>query len=111
MPVTGAAKTVGVVAEASGVEPLVIGKPEKPIFDLALDRLALPREQVLMVGDNLETDVLGGVRAGVQTALVLSGVTSRQDLETYREWRLASREAPEPHHVVDDLDALVDRLR
>jgi len=67
---------------ATGVSPLVIGKPEPTIFDLALARMGTGKEGAAVIGDRLETDILGGRRAGLLTILVLSGATSRQDLET-----------------------------
>jgi len=66
---------------ATGVSPLVIGKPEPAIFDLALARMGVGKEGAAVIGDRLETDILGGRRVGLITILVLSGVTSRQDLE------------------------------
>lgn len=58
--------------EAPQFEPL--GKPQRGLFDLGLQRLGLPREQVVMVGDQLGTDVRGGRAAGLQTALMTYGV-------------------------------------
>jgi 4-nitrophenyl phosphatase len=66
---------------ATGVAPLVVGKPEPAIFDLALARMGVDKEGAAIIGDRLETDVLGGRRAGLITIFVLSGVTSRQELE------------------------------
>lgn len=59
---------------ASGVAALVLGKPERPFFDLALARLNADPATTLMVGDRLETDILGGRQAGLRTVLVLTGV-------------------------------------
>lgn len=59
---------------------LVVGKPSPLIIDLALERLGVPPELCLMVGDRLETDILMGQQAGMDTALVLTGVTRREDL-------------------------------
>jgi 4-nitrophenyl phosphatase len=66
---------------ATGVAPFVVGKPEPAIFDLALARMGVGKEGAAVIGDRLETDILGGQRAGLSTILVLSGVTSRQELE------------------------------
>jgi len=66
---------------ATGVAPFVVGKPEPAIFDLALARMGVGKEGAAVIGDRLETDILGGRRAGLMTILVLSGVTSRQELE------------------------------
>jgi phosphoglycolate/pyridoxal phosphate phosphatase family enzyme len=59
---------------------LVVGKPSPLIVDLALERLGVPPELCLMVGDRLETDIAMGQRAGMDTALVLTGVTRSEDL-------------------------------
>jgi len=59
---------------------LVVGKPSPLIVEMALERLGLPADACLIVGDRLETDIVMGRRAGMSTALVLSGVTRREDL-------------------------------
>ncbi len=66
---------------ATGVEPLVIGKPHAPLFEQALRRLGTPAEATLMLGDRLNTDIAGGRRAGLRTGLLLTGVTTREELE------------------------------
>jgi 4-nitrophenyl phosphatase len=66
---------------ATGVAPFVVGKPEPAIFDLALAKMGVGKEGAAVIGDYLETDILGGRRAGLMTILVLSGATSRQELE------------------------------
>lgn len=60
---------------------LVAGKPSTLMIQAGLDRMDVPAEKVLMVGDRLETDILMGRRAGTATALVLTGVTSRHQLD------------------------------
>jgi NagD protein len=59
---------------------LVVGKPSPLIVEVALEQLGLPAGECLMVGDRVETDILMGHRAGMITALVLTGVTRRADL-------------------------------
>jgi 4-nitrophenyl phosphatase len=68
------------IQSATGTDPVVIGKPEPYLFTHALQRLGTDPEVTIMLGDRLETDILGGQRAGLATALVLTGVTSRDDL-------------------------------
>ncbi|KLU62753.1 arabinose operon protein AraL [Peptococcaceae bacterium CEB3] len=58
----------------------VLGKPSAWMVDAAMSRLRLPREDILMVGDRLETDIKMGAAAGIKTALVLTGVTRLEDL-------------------------------
>lgn len=82
------------VAAATGTQPILIGKPERPIMDYALQRLGIAPEETLVVGDNLLTDIQAGVNAGIDTLLVFSGVT------TPTEYRQAEIEAT---HTYDDL--------
>ncbi len=77
----GAGSIVSSIQTCSGVAPTVIGKPNVYMADMALERLGLPADRVLCVGDRLETDILCGARAGIPTALVLTGVSSRTDIE------------------------------
>jgi 4-nitrophenyl phosphatase len=79
VPGTGA--IVAAVEMASGVKPVYVGKPEKLIFEMALKRMGVSAEQSLSLGDNLETDILAGIRAGMKTALILTGASSRDDIE------------------------------
>jgi ribonucleotide monophosphatase NagD (HAD superfamily) len=68
---------VAAIKTATGVEPVVLGKPEPGLFEHGLRRLGgLAPNAVAMIGDRLDTDVDGGRRAGLRTILVLSGVTS-----------------------------------
>lgn len=60
---------------------LLAGKPSHLIIDVALDRLGTTAEHCLMVGDRLETDIYMGQRSGMQTAVVLTGASTRADAE------------------------------
>jgi len=62
------------------VEPIVIGKPGPIIFQQALKRLSGTVIDTARVGDRLSTDIAGGAAAGLRTILLLSGVSSRQDV-------------------------------
>lgn len=77
-PGTGA--ILAALEAASDVTPTVIGKPQQVMFDLALEQLGTRPEETAMIGDRLETDILGANEAGLLTLLVLTGITSRQDL-------------------------------
>lgn len=72
----------------------VLGKPSRVTIDVALARLGVQAEECVMIGDRLDTDILMGERAGMKTALVLTGVTDRGEL--------ADAEI-EPDHVLDSL--------
>lgn len=95
----GAGAVVAAVATACGVEPEVIGKPGNYMFEVALRKFGQPAERVLMVGDNLETDILGGRNAGLRTVLMLTGVARREDV---------TRLGIEPHHVCADFKELTE---
>jgi glycerol-1-phosphatase len=74
----GAGAIVAAIAVASGVQPEVFGKPNPPILHAALERAGGGRP--LVIGDRIETDVAGADRAGWDSALVLTGIASRDDL-------------------------------
>lgn len=90
----GAGAMVGALQRSTGVEPVVVGKPNPYMMKAALRRLSAGRARTLMVGDRIETDVEGGRRAGLKTCLVLTGVSSRKEAEAAR---------PRPDYVVGDL--------
>ena len=63
------------IEAATNVKPMIIGKPERHIFDQALDILGADPSNTLMIGDRLDTDILGAKKAGISSLLVLTGVT------------------------------------
>jgi 4-nitrophenyl phosphatase len=77
----GAGSMVAALKTASGKDPVVIGKPNKPIMDVLLNEYGLKREECVMIGDRLETDILAGINAGMRTVLVLTGASSIGDIE------------------------------
>jgi HAD superfamily hydrolase (TIGR01457 family) len=79
----GAGTIVAALQVASGIEATVVGKPERGLFEHGRARLGgLPASAVAMIGDRLDTDVVGGHRAGLRTILVLSGVTTPEQAAT-----------------------------
>ncbi|MBN2003860.1 MAG: HAD-IIA family hydrolase [Anaerolineae bacterium] len=87
---------------ATGIAPLVVGKPFPILYQQALARMEIGAEEALVIGDRLDTDILGGLRLGMPTALVLSGVTQSADLKT----------TPiRPDMVFDDLSVLTATWR
>ncbi len=102
-PDPGAGAIAASITTASGVEPLVVGKPSKIIMEIALRRLGLGPREVLVIGDRLETDVMAGKNIGADTALVLSGATDRRGLER-------ARPEERPDYVAENLYRLVERL-
>jgi 4-nitrophenyl phosphatase len=79
--VPGAGALVAALQAATDVEPLVVGKPRPIMFQVALDMLGSTPTHALMLGDRLDTDIAGAQNAGLHSALVLTGVSSRNDLE------------------------------
>ena len=88
---------VAAVAAATGQSPLVAGKPEAPLFHTAAKRLAADRP--LVVGDRLDTDILGGNNAGYATVAVLTGVDTKESI-------LAARTRERPDFLIRDLTEL-----
>ena len=78
--VPGGGAIVAAIATASDCQPLVMGKPEGWIFRLSLERMGLCPEETASLGDRLTTDIEGGQRMGLQTILVLSGISTLADL-------------------------------
>jgi 4-nitrophenyl phosphatase len=77
----GAGSQVAILQAASDVEPLIIGKPQPTMFQVALDMLDSPPDAALMVGDRLDTDIAGARSAGLASVLALTGVSRRDELE------------------------------
>lgn len=65
---------------ATGRTPTVIGKPEPIIYQQALALLGTNPEQTIAIGDRLDTDILGAVRTGIRSLMVLTGASKREDL-------------------------------
>lgn len=92
----GAGALVAFLSTASNRQPEIAGKPRAPLFRTAA--AMLPEGPILMCGDRVETDIAGAAAMGWDTALVLTGVTSRSAV-------LAAR--PQPTYVLDDVTGLV----
>jgi len=77
----GAGSILAAISAATGQKPSIIGKPEATMFKIAIQRMKANPAHTAMLGDRLETDILGAQRAGLKSVLVLSGVTQPEDLE------------------------------
>ena len=66
---------------ATDVKPFVIGKPEPALLEIGMERLGAVREHTAILGDRVETDIVGGERVGIHTMLTLSGVSTQADLD------------------------------
>lgn len=86
---------------ASGLEPTIIGKPAPTLFEQAMDCMHTEPENTFVVGDRLETDILGGQRAGCQTILITTGVDGVSSVK---------KKAIQPNFIVDDLPELAALL-
>jgi NagD protein len=71
------------ISKATGVEPYFIGKPNPMMMRSALNTIGAHSETTAMIGDRMDTDVLCGLEAGLRTILVLTGISTRADVERY----------------------------
>ncbi|MFG6148162.1 TIGR01457 family HAD-type hydrolase [Halobacillus sp. B23F22_1] len=83
LPGNGALTSV--VSVSTGVAPLFIGKPEAIIMQQAIKKLRIPKEDILMVGDNYQTDILAGIRSSLDTLMVETGVSSMESIKHLSE--------------------------
>ena len=90
VPATGA--LVSPVELAADRKAYFVGKPNPLMMRHALKKLGCRREDTAIIGDRMDTDIIAGVEAEIETVLVLTGVTSREDLAEY---------AYRPRHVLD----------
>lgn len=96
--IPGAGAWISVITTATGIEPVYAGKPFPYLIELSLQRLGTKPEETLVVGDRLETDIKAGQETGLPTALVLSGVSTRSQVEAWE---------PKPTYIFNDLTSLV----
>lgn len=96
--VPGAGALLAALVAATDQQPLIIGKPARAMFDSTLKLLEAEAASTLMVGDRYETDILGAAQAGLHTAMVLTGISTRAEGEAGQ---------PPPELIVDDLPALL----
>jgi NagD protein len=99
LPATGS--VAALISRATGVEPYFVGKPNPLMMRSALNAIDAHSETTAMIGDRMDTDVVSGLEAGLETVLVLTGLTTRAEAE--RHPYRASR-------VVDSIADLVDEL-
>jgi NagD protein len=97
LPATGS--VAALISTATGRSPYFVGKPNPLMMRSALNRIEAHSETTAMVGDRMDTDIVSGLEAGLQTCLVLTGSTRREQVETF-PYR--------PTRVVDSVADLVD---
>jgi 4-nitrophenyl phosphatase len=73
------------IQAAAQAEPVIIGKPSPIMMQYAVERLGMPTSDIWVVGDNLRTDIGGGKAAGCRTALVLTGLATKENVQSQIE--------------------------
>src|SRR5512134_2065160 len=96
--IPGAGAWISVITTATGIEPIYASKPFPFMMQLSLERLETAKDETLVIGDRLETDIAAGQAVGCPTALVLSGVSTREQAENWN---------PKIDIIVSDLAALI----
>lgn len=81
VPATGA--VAALISAATGIKPYFIGKPNALMMRTALNTIDAHSEESVMVGDNMDTDIIAGTESGLETILVLTGVTRRENVERF----------------------------
>ena len=96
--IPGGGALVAAVQVCAETKPIVIGKPERILFDMALDQMGATKEETVVLGDRLDTDIAGALAAGMDSIMVLTGINSNEDV-------LAS--PYKPTFIFNDLPALM----
>ena len=99
LPATGS--VAALISRATGVDPYYVGKPNPLMMRSALNAIDAHSETTAMIGDRMDTDIVSGLEAGLETILVLTGVTTREETE-----RFPFR----PSRIVDSVADLVEEL-
>lgn len=95
----GAGSIIAALRAASGIEPLVIGKPEPGMFRAIVERAGVEPAEALAIGDSPDTDIVAASRAGLRSILVLTGVTDAAAAEALTAERRPDRMASDPAEV------------
>jgi NagD protein len=96
MPATGA--VAALITRATGATPYFVGKPNPMMFRSAMNRIDAHSEKTVMVGDRMDTDVVAGIEAGLETILVLTGSTRREEVTRF------------PYRPSRTLDSIADAI-
>jgi NagD protein len=99
LPATGS--VAALISRATGVAPYFVGKPNPLMIRSALNAIDAHSESTAMIGDRMDTDIVAGLEAGLETVLVLTGVTAREDTE---------RHPYRPSRIVDSIAELIDEI-
>src|SRR5579875_686245 len=97
LPATGS--VAALITKATGRDPYFVGKPNPMMLRSALNKIEAHSENTIMVGDRMDTDIVAGIEAGLDTILVLTGSTRRADVERF-PWR--------PGRILDSIADAID---
>lgn len=97
LPATGS--VAALITKATGVSPYFVGKPNPMMFRSAMNKIEVHSESTAMIGDRMDTDVIAGIEAGLETFLVMTGSTQESEI---------ARFPFRPRHVVDSIADIVD---
>jgi HAD superfamily hydrolase (TIGR01457 family) len=97
--IPGAGAWISVITTATDVEPIIAGKPFPFLMELSLEKLGVKKEEALVVGDRLETDIAAGQGVGCPCALVLSGVSTKEQASNWK---------PKIDIIAKDLASLIE---
>ncbi|WP_116452638.1 HAD-IIA family hydrolase [Blastococcus litoris] len=99
LPATGS--VAAMITRATGAEPYFVGKPNPMMFRSAMNRIEAHSESTIMIGDRMDTDVVAGIEAGLETVLVLSGSTAAGDV---------GRFPFRPSRILDSIADVIDLI-
>jgi arabinose operon protein AraL len=99
--ITGPGFVVKGLEYVTGKQAVLVGKPDKFMFGLALSKLELPPKKILTIGDKLEQDIHGGKQVGTYTCLVLSGASGRNDLSH-------EGEKNKPDYIIETIAEIIE---
>jgi NagD protein len=97
----GCGALAALIQSATGVRPYFVGKPNPVMIRDALNILGAHSRSTVMIGDRMDTDIIAGVEAGVETILVLSGITQREEIERF---------SYQPSRVVNSIADLIEEI-
>jgi 4-nitrophenyl phosphatase len=101
-PAPGNGATLAALEAATGISPVVTGKPASQMYEEGLRRMDATPETTAMIGDRVDTDIAGAADVGLMTVLTLSGISKEEDVRT---------SSVRPDLVCDDLEELLERWR
>jgi NagD protein len=100
-PLPAAGSVAALISRATGVEPYYVGKPNPLMMRSALNAIDAHSETTAMIGDRMDTDIIAGLEAGLESILVLTGVTARADI---------NRHPYRPSRVIESVADLIAEL-